>query len=157
MFTYIDDWEYMAHVDVDMLHPAEACLITGKNGFAIVHNIDDVKRMFHTCDILKILVIPACNADVADSGFQGHSWLCVNWKSTPADLLCPIKTPSVNLASPLHHLRYPPTACPQECVHSWTGFSFHLFLQCPHYCEDHPHLPRHTVGRLARSLDYNSC
>lgn len=138
------------------LHPAEACLITGKNGFTIVHNLDTVKRMYRTFDILKISFIPDCNADVADSGFQGHRWLCVNWKSTSADLLRPMKTLSVNLASPLHLLRYPPTACPQECVHTWTGFSFHLFLQCPHYCVDQPHLLRDTLRRLARSLDYNS-
>lgn len=138
------------------LHPAEACLITGKYEFTIVHNIDTVKRMHHTCDILKILFIAACNADVADSGFQGHGWLCLNWKSTTADLLCPMKTLSVNLASPLHLLHYPPTACPQEYVHTWTGFSFHLFLQCPHYCVGHPHLLRDTLRRLARSLDYNS-
>lgn len=123
-----------------------------KNGFTIEHNIDTVNRMYHTCDIWKFLFIPACNADVADSGFQGHSWLCVNWKSAPADLLCPMTTLSVNMASPLHLLRYPPTACPQECVHTWTGFSFHLFTTIVWTS----HTYWDTLKRLARSLDYNS-
>lgn len=142
--VYIVDWEYIAHVHVDInkATPYRSVYNNWKktNWFTIVNNIDTIRGMYHMCGILKILFIPGCDADVADSVFLGHSWLCVNWKSTAADLLCPLKTLWVNLASALHLLRYTPTACPWEGVRARTGFNFHLFFQYVHIVWTTQHL-----------------
>lgn len=93
--------------------------------------------VYHGRDIFQILFMPGCDADAGDSVFQAHSWLCVNWKSTASDLLCPLNRLSVNLASSLHHLRYTPTACPRERFRHGQ-YSIFTFSQHPHYCAQLP-------------------
>lgn len=46
--VYVADWEYMAHVRVDMYKatPCRSMPDNWKNGFTIVQNIDTVKRMY---------------------------------------------------------------------------------------------------------------
>lgn len=132
----IHDCEYTVHLlcTCTQLHPAEG----RKNLFIIIHT--NSRMRVHFTDTL--LFMPGCNADGADSVFQTNSWLCVNWKSTPSDLLCPLVW-LVNLASTLRLLRYTLTACPRGCFRHGQASIF-TFSQRPHYCAYHPPLPMCT-------------
>lgn len=75
--VYIVDWEYIAHVHVDINEATPYRSVHNNwkktNRFTIVNNIDTIRGMYHMCGILKILFIPGCDANVADSVFLGHS------------------------------------------------------------------------------------
>lgn len=130
------------------LHPTE--------GKQFVHYCAySLKDACPTRVILQILFMPGCDADAADSVFQAHSCLCVNWKSTASDLSCPLNRLWANLASssssfPLHSY-----CMPSGTLLSRTGFNFHLFTASPRLCVPPTVTDAHNVWRPTH-LDHNS-